>query len=289
MVQFSQLKEFHELLDSFIIIMLTAAMICFLAGELTRNYSQVDKLWSIMPVIYSIITLISFPSPRLLIMCSLVTIWGFRLSFNLYRKDGYNIIPWKGEEDYRWKIIAQHPKLNGLIRLGLFNFFFISLYQHLLILLFSTPLLMAAKNQSSSLNLLDIIATSLMLFFIGIEAFADNQQFRFQKLKRQINISEGIFDESLKKGFLCEGLWHYVRHPNFVSEQAIWISFYFFGVAASGKWFNWTLTGPLLLVLLFLGSTELTERISSEKYPGYAAFKKEVPKFIPRLFGSHRK
>jgi steroid 5-alpha reductase family enzyme len=223
--------------------MLTAAMICFLAGELTRNYSQVDKLWSIMPVIYSIITLISFPSPRLLIMCSLVTIWGFRLSFNLYRKDGYNIIPWKGEEDYRWKIIAQHPKLNGKIRLGLFNFFFISLYQHLLILLFSTPLLMAAKNQSSSLNLLDIIATSLMLFFIGIEAFADNQQFRFQKLKRQINISEGIFDKSLKKGFLCEGLWLYVRHPNFVSEQAIWISFYFFGVAASGKWFNWTLTG----------------------------------------------
>src|SRR5450759_5151550 len=112
MVQFSQLKELHELLNSFIIIMLTAAMICFLAGELTRNYSQVDKLWSIMPVIYSIITLISFPSPRLLIMCSLVTIWGFRLSFNLYRKDGYNIIPWKGEEDYRWKIIAQHPKLN---------------------------------------------------------------------------------------------------------------------------------------------------------------------------------
>ena len=128
-----------------------------------------------------------------------------------------------------------------------------------------------------------------MLLFIVIEAVADNQQFRFQKLKRQMEASEGLFAESLKKGFLSEGLWRFVRHPNFASEQAIWISFYLFGVAASGKWINWTLAGPLLLVLLFLGSTELTEHISSEKYPGYAAYKKDVLKFFPRLFRSYKK
>jgi steroid 5-alpha reductase family enzyme len=37
-------------------------------------------------------------------MAFLVTLWGLRLSYNFYRKGGYNIIPWKGEEDYRWKI-----------------------------------------------------------------------------------------------------------------------------------------------------------------------------------------
>jgi steroid 5-alpha reductase family enzyme len=82
---------------------------------------------------------------------------------------------------------------------------------------------------------------------------------------------------------MSEGLFRFVRHPNFASEQAIWISFYLFGVAASGKWINWTIAGPLLLVILFVGSSELTEKISSGKYPAYSDYKKEVPRFIPRL------
>ena len=273
---------------TFITIMLSTAAICFIAGELTQNYSQVDKLWSIMPVIYSLTALLSHPSPRLWIMCILVSIWGFRLSFNLYRKGGYNIIPWRGEEDYRWKIIREHSKLKGRIRFALFNLLFISFYQNFIILLFSTPLLLAAKSGSSSLIPTDILAATLMFLFILTETVADNQLFRFWKLKHQMNDSEGQLAGSIKKGFISEGLWRYVRHPNYASEQAIWISFYLFGVAASGKWINWTLTGPLMLILLFLGSTGLTERISNDKYPAYAGYKKDVPKFIPRLFRSDK-
>jgi steroid 5-alpha reductase family enzyme len=92
----------------------------------------------------------------------------------------------------------------------------------------------------------------------------------------------------LKKGFLTEGLWKYSRHPNCASEQGIWISFYFFGVAASGQWINITLSGSLLLVLLFMGSTQLTESISSEKYPGYALYRKDIPRFIPRIINSSK-
>jgi steroid 5-alpha reductase family enzyme len=272
--------------DSLITIMLATALICFLVSELTRNYSQVDKLWSLMPVIYSLVSFSAYPSPRLALMCLLVSFWGFRLSFNFYRKGGYNIIPWKGEEDYRWKVLRQHPALKGRIRFGLFNLFFISIYQNFLILLFSSPLLLAAKNQTGGLTYLDIIAASLMLIFILIETIADNQLFRFQKLKRMQERPEGLYSKSLEKGFMCQGLWRFVRHPNFASEQAIWISFYFFGVAASGNWINWTLIGPILLVLLFLGSSEMTERISSGKYPGYAAYRKDVPKFLPKLFQS---
>jgi steroid 5-alpha reductase family enzyme len=266
--------------------MLAVALICFLVSELTRNYSQVDKLWSIMPIIYSVMALASYPGPRLWIMSSLVTVWGFRLSFNFYRKGGYSIIPWKGEEDYRWKYIRQNPLLRNKLRFTLFNLFFISIYQNLLIFLFSSPVLIAAMYQNSPLTLIDLIVSCLMLTFIIIESISDNQQFRFQKLKRQSNPSEEHFRESLRKGFICEGLWRYVRHPNFISEQAIWISFYFFGVAATGQWINLSLAGPVLLALLFLGSTSLTEHISSEKYPGYTAYKHEVPKYFPRIFKS---
>jgi len=271
-----------------ITIMITAALVCFVVGEITSNYSQVDKLWSLMPVIYSLIALIYSPNPRLLIMCILVTTWGIRLSYNLHRKGGYNIVPWKGEEDYRWKIMRQQPLLKGRIRFGMFNLFFISFYQHMVIFLFCSPLLLAAKYRDQGLTPFDILIAFLILVFLVIETIADNQQFRFQKLKKQNKPSGGLFAESLKKGFLSEGLWRFVRHPNFVSEQAIWICFYFFGVAASGKWINWTLAGPALLVLLFMGSTALTENISSKKYPGYEAYRNNVPKFFLRLFSSHK-
>jgi steroid 5-alpha reductase family enzyme len=279
----SDLQILH-LIYVWVIIMLATALVCFIVSELTFNYSQVDKLWSLMPVVYGLITLSAYPSPRIWLMFIIVTIWGFRLSFNFYPKGGYNIIPWKGEEDYRWKVMRQDPTLKGRFRFGLFNLFFISFYQNLLILLFCSPLLMAAKNSKTQINMIDIMAAVLMLLFIVTETIADNQLFRFHKLKRNNGISDGLYAESLRKGFMSEGFWRYVRHPNYVSEQAIWISFYFFGVAASGQWINMTLAGAILLVILFIGSSRLTEKISSQKYPGYAEYKKRVPRFLPKVF-----
>ncbi len=272
--------KYNHLLNTWLVIMLSAAFICFLVSEITQNYSQVDKLWSLMPIVYSLVTLSAFPSPRVSIMTILVTAWGLRLSYNFYRKKGYNIIPWRGEEDYRWKIMRQNPVLKGRFRFGLFNFFFISFYQHFLILLISSPLLLAARNQGTGLNTIDFIAAFLILMFIGIETVADNQLFRFHQLKKRNYGSKELYRESLKKGFLTEGLWYFSRHPNFAAEQAIWISFWLFGVAASGRWINWTLSGPVLLIVLFQGSSRLTERISSSRYPDYAVYQKTVPRFF---------
>lgn len=281
--------QWEPLTGSFITIMIITAAVCFIVSELTRNYSQVDKLWSLMPIVYSLIAFLAYPSPRLGVMTILVIIWGLRLSFNFGRKGGYSIVPWRGEEDYRWKIMREHPDLKGRFRFGLFNLFFISFYQHFLILLFCAPLLPAAANQKADLTLVDKIAACLMLLFIVIETIADNQQYSFRKLKRQKATTDGFYAESLKKGFVCNGLWRYVRHPNFIAEQAIWISFYLFGVAASGKWLNWTIAGSVLLVILFQGSTQLTETISCKKYPEYASYKKRVPKFLPGIFKLHSK
>ncbi|MCU0460289.1 MAG: DUF1295 domain-containing protein [Bacteroidales bacterium] len=275
---------FQGLVNAWISIMITVVLLCFIVSEITGNYSQVDKLWSLLPPAYSWVTVAAFPSARMIIMAVLVTLWGLRLSYNFHRKGGYSIIPWKGEEDYRWKILRESSALKGRLKFGLFNFLFISLYQNIIILLFTTPILLAALYSGTPLGATDIVAALLMLAFLVTETVADNQQFRFQTLKRSPSGNPHIYHDSLKKGFLTEGLWKYVRHPNFTSEQAIWISFYIFGVAASGKWINFTLLGPVLLVILFIGSSIMTENISSGKYPEYSAYKKEVPKFIPRIF-----
>jgi steroid 5-alpha reductase family enzyme len=276
---------FNHLVHLWVTVMLSSALICFVVSELTHNYSQVDKVWSIMPIIYCLITLATFPtSTRIWLMTCIVTIWGIRLSYNFFRRGGYNPIPWKGEEDYRWKLIRQHPRLKKGIRITLFNLLFISLYQHFLIFLFTTPLLLAANYSTVSLSTLDYLAAMLMFFFILIETIADNQLHIFQIQKRKIISPTGKYSKSLSDGFLSEGLWKYVRHPNFIAEQAIWVSFYFFGVAATGQWINWTLSGPLLLILLFTASSEFTESISLKKYPEYINYKQHVPKFIPLIF-----
>jgi steroid 5-alpha reductase family enzyme len=278
--------DFQNLVSVWITLMLVAATVCFIVSEITRNYSQVDKLWSLMPIAYAWITAATVPSSRLILMASLVIIWGLRLSYNFYRKGGYNIIPWKGEEDYRWKIMRETQILKSRFRFGLFNLLFISLYQNIVIFLFSSPMLIAALHPDKSLTIIDLTAGALMLTFIITESIADNQLFKFHQEKKNAVKEGNKYPGSIKKGFLTEGLWRYARHPNFTSEQAIWICFYFFGVAASGQWLNITLTGPILLVLIFIGSSQLTESISSKKYPDYAVYQKAVPRFIPRIFNN---
>lgn len=273
--------QFQHLLSVWLIVMILISTMCFIVSEITFNYSQVDKLWSILPVIYGWLTVAAYPYPRIIIMAIMVTIWGLRLSYNFYRKGGYNIIPWKGVEDYRWKVMRETKLLKGRFRFGIFNLLFISFYQNIVIFSFSSPLLMAAFYSDTKFGLIDIIAALLMATFIITESTADNQQFRFHKEKKDKTGMPKRYDKSLVKGFMSEGFWNYARHPNFASEQALWLCFYLFGVAASGKWVNITLAGPLLLMLIFTGSTRLTENISSSKYPEYKTYAAEVPRFIP--------
>jgi steroid 5-alpha reductase family enzyme len=64
-----------------------------------------------------------------------------------------------------------------------------------------------------------------------------------------------------KKGFITDGLFRYSRHPNFFCEISMWWVMYLFSVVSTGL--NLSGIGALLLNLLFLGSTPLTEMISS--------------------------
>jgi steroid 5-alpha reductase family enzyme len=72
-----------------------------------------------------------------------------------------------------------------------------------------------------------------------------------------------------------------MRHPNYSAEQGIWIVFYFFSVAATGLWVNWSIAGALLLVLLFKGSSDFSEGVSAEKYPMYKKYQEQVGRFLP--------
>ena len=95
-------------LITLVYIALGSILYCIIASELTGNYSQVDRLWSLMPVVYGwVIAYYDHFEFRSLLCATLVTLWGLRLSYNFALKGGYDWVPWKGEEDYRWAYLRK--------------------------------------------------------------------------------------------------------------------------------------------------------------------------------------
>jgi steroid 5-alpha reductase family enzyme len=269
-----------EVLTDMVTVYLVAALLCFLISTITGNHSQVDKLWSLVPIAY--VWMVTFHSgfeSRLVIMALLVTAWGFRLTYNFSRRGGYSVRFWTGEEDYRWAVLRAKPELAARWRWVLFNLFFISLYQMGLILLFTLPAVRSLDG--TPLGWADYVLAILLISLIVIETIADQQQWNYHKEKQRLLASKADLPDKYKKGFIHTGLWGRMRHPNYAAEQAIWIVFYFFSVAATGVWINWSVMGAILLVLLFWGSSNFSESISASKYPDYVEYQKQVPRFLP--------
>lgn len=278
-----------QVLKTLIIMASVIALSCFTLSELTGNYSQVDKIWSLAPIGYAwTVAWLDGFSIRLILMACLVTVWGIRLSWNFWLKGGYQWKFWEGEEDYRWQVVRAKPEFQSRWKWVLFNLGFISFYQNALIFLFTLPVVVAFQFRETPLGGLDYVATGCVIFFIVFESVADWQQWQFHLLKRQ-RAEEGVqtvgnevaVDRLVTKGFLDRGLWSISRHPNYFAEQSIWFCFYLFSIAASGQWINWSVAGCLLLIVLFAGSSNLSEDISSSKYPEYADYQKRVSRFIP--------
>jgi steroid 5-alpha reductase family enzyme len=269
----------HVLFDQMVFVVAGVIAYCFLVGEISRNNSQVDKLWSIVPIYYVWhITLAFGCNDRMVLMAVLATIWGIRLTYNFARRGAYTWRFWAGEEDYRWELLRKRPGFSNKFVWAIFNLCFISAYQNILIFLFTLPILLASND--NPLNVWDLVLSVLFVGAVAVEFIADQQQWNFQKEKhRRIQLGEPLNEYA--HGFIRTGLWGRVRHPNYAMEQLIWILFYLFSVVATGVWMNATIAGCLLLVILFKGSSDFSEKISADKYPEYKEYQKKVPRFLP--------
>jgi steroid 5-alpha reductase family enzyme len=265
---------------------LVVALLCFTIAQITGNCSQVDKLWSVMPMVYAWYFVVASDwDPRVLLMAGCVTIWGVRLTYNFARRDAYQWRFWEGEEDYRWGVLRQNPLFKDKpLRWTLFNLFFISLYQHALILFFTLPIVMAYGAAGRPISIWEWLLALIYMGLVVIEATADQQQWVYQSEKHR-RLKAGIKPEGeYTIGFVRTGLWAKVRHPNYACEQTIWVIFYLFTVVATGSIINWSMAGSLLLLILFQGSADFSEAISADKYTEYKNYIAAVPRFIPKLW-----
>ncbi|KAJ6612252.1 hypothetical protein B0H10DRAFT_304223 [Mycena sp. CBHHK59/15] len=229
----------------------------YVASIVTSNVSQVDRLWTFLPTIYTAYfallplwpeeqpfylapytppALAAFAeeyNPRALLMLSLVVTWMFRLSYNTYRRGLFSL----KDEDYRWAVLRSqlHPVLFQIT-----NLTFISAIQNVLLLLLGIPTYVAATTPPQPLGAQDAVVAVLALLVLAVEFMADNQQFAYQSFKHEAE----RYDEyrqwpgarlnwtpaDRQRGFLTRGLWAWSRHPNFACEQSFWWIMNFFSL-----------------------------------------------------------
>ena len=116
-----------HVLKVLLIIMGCSGLYCFVVGELSGNNSQMDKLWSVLPAVYTwVIAASGGMAPRLVVMAVLATLWGARLTFNFARKGAYSIKFWTGVEDYRWAVLRSKKEFQPHWKWAVFDFFFVS-------------------------------------------------------------------------------------------------------------------------------------------------------------------
>lgn len=261
-------------MSGFILSLWVLAGICFvtwLLSVITKDTSWVDRIWSIIPVVYLWIFAgsVGFADARVNVMAIIVTLWGARLTFNFARKGGYQ----PGGEDYRWEVLRK-----GMTpaQYQIFNIFFIVIFQNVILWLITLPAWVASENPSP-FGFWDVVLTVLFLALLAFETTADQQQWNFYKRKNAA-IAAGKTPES---NFLTTGLFSVSRHPNFFAEQSQWWVLFFFCVAATGTIAQWVVVGAFLLSILFIGSTRFTEGISLSKYPEYADYQRRVSPTIP--------
>lgn len=251
------------------------AGLVWLLSVVTREYSWVDRAWSLAPPGYAWwFAYASGWSARPTIMAALATAWGARLTYNFARKGGYA----KGGEDYRWKALRERmsPAL-----FQVFNVFFIASFQNAILLAITLPTWAAARS-TAPLGALDAVAALAFLGFLALESAADEQQWRFH-VDKAARKARG---EPLESEFLQKGLFRWSRHPNFFAEQALWWAYYVFAIAAGAGPLNVTVAGAFVLTALFQGSTTFTEKLTLAKYPAYADYQRRTSRLLPLPPGS---
>lgn len=264
-----------------------AALGCWLAAMTTGYWSWVDRLWSLLPPAYALVFAAwpaggEPPNARLLLVCILIALWGARLTWNFARKGGYG-----SEEDYRWPALrawfAAHDPAHPLLR-EVFSLTFVAAYQHALIWGFvAPPLYVVWRARSTPLSALDWVCTLAFAAALACEAWADEVQFAFQTRKHAMTPKQrAAAGGDIARGFLsATAPFTFSRHLNFFGEQAMWWCVVGFAVAAGAPPVHWAAAGAALLSGLFQGSTWMTELLSTNKYPAYAAYARTTSRLVP--------
>jgi steroid 5-alpha reductase family enzyme len=242
-----------------LIILLVTAL--WLFSLPLRNSSIIDIFWGTGFVacawLYFALTRDGF-APRKLLLVTLVTLWGLRLSLYILWRN------WGKPEDFRYRAWRSEAGQKWWWQ----SFFRVFLLQGILLWIISIPLLAAqAAPQPARLTAVDLLGIGLWLMGFFFESVGDFQLARFKA------------DPANRGRVLDQGVWRFTRHPNYFGDSAQWWGYYLIALAAGG-W--WTVFSPLIMTALLLrvSGVGLLEK-TLEARPGYREYIRRTSSFIP--------
>lgn len=228
-----------------------------------KNGGIVDIFWSLNFPVIAIILLVlgeGFPT-RLILICSMVIIWGVRLGMHL----GNRVFSHLQEEEGRYaqlrKEWAPHEDRK------LFWFFQAQALSNILLAL---PFFIIANNTTPQLSPFEYTGLAVWIIAFSGESLADWQLNQFKK-------------NPDNKGKVCDvGLWNYSRHPNYFFEWMIWVSYFIF---ALGSPFGYVaVLSPAIILYLLLNVTGIPateEQSIRSKGDLYKKYQETTSAFFP--------
>jgi steroid 5-alpha reductase family enzyme len=241
---------------------MSTMFVLWMIGTGRRDASIVDPFWGAGFVLTAWLAWwLNAPAPsRVLLLLSLTTAWGLRLSiFLLWRNWGHG-------EDRRYAAMRDHhgPTFWWV------SLFTVFLLQGAILWFVSLPLQFAAAlNLANPLGWLDAAGTLVWAFGLCFEAVGDWQLARFKA------------NPANRGKVMDQGLWRYTRHPNYFGDFCIWWGLYLIASAGGAAW---TIFSPLLMsfLLLKVSGVTLLEKDITDRRPDYAAYQARTSSFLPR-------
>jgi steroid 5-alpha reductase family enzyme len=198
--------------------------------------------------------------PRKLLTATLVTIWGLRLCYYLFRRN-------RGKpEDFRYQAFRQKY---GPERYWWVSFFQVFVLQGVLMVIIGAPLLLAQSSPTpDSITAMDILGVLMWTVGFFFEVVGDAQLAAFKA------------NPENKGKLLDTGLWRYTRHPNYFGDAAAWWGYYLIALSGGGAW---TIYSPIIMTLLLVkvSGVGLLEKTLAKTKPGYKEYMETTSAFIP--------
>jgi steroid 5-alpha reductase family enzyme len=234
-------------------------MLWFLIAIVKKRNDVADVAWGLGFVFLAWISFYLADQHLLgLLVNTLVTIWGVRLTWHIYSRN-------HGQpEDFRYQQWRQEWK-----HFYVTSFFRVFMLQGIFLYITMLPVLFINLSNFHDFKLLDLIG--LMTWVVGFyfESLGDYQLKQFKALPGN------------KGKIMTTGLWRFTRHPNYFGEAVQWWGIFMVAVSLPDGWT--TVIGPITITFLvrYISGVPMLEK----KYKGneeFEAYKKRTSAFWPR-------
>lgn len=230
----------------------------FIVSLVKKRSDVADVAWGLGFVLIAWLSFyLSGFAVRSLVVNALVTIWGTRLAWHIYRRNHNR------PEDYRYQAWRREWE-NFTLR----SFLQVFMLQGVLLYLIALPVIFINHTFSSEVGWIDYAGIAVWLIGFCFESIGDRQ------------LKEFIRDPANKGKIIDKGLWRYSRHPNYFGEVTQWWGIFIVALSIPDGWT--VVIGPLTItvLILFVSGIPLLEK----NYAGRAdfeAYKKRTSILIP--------